>query len=49
MVPFAVSRGCGAVGMGCKVVEFDNPFVGTGGHLFLLAAWMLRQRTQDEF
>jgi hypothetical protein len=32
MVPFAVSSGCGAVGMGCKVVKFDNPFVRTGGH-----------------
>jgi hypothetical protein len=32
MVPFAMGSGCGGVGVGCKIVEFDNPFVRTGGH-----------------
>jgi hypothetical protein len=32
MVPFAMGSGCGAVGMGSKVVEFYKPFVRTGGH-----------------
>jgi hypothetical protein len=32
MVPFAVRSGCSAVGMGCKVVEFNKPFVRAGGH-----------------
>jgi hypothetical protein len=32
MVPFAVGSGRGGVGMGCKVVEFYDSFVRTGGH-----------------
>jgi hypothetical protein len=33
MVPFAVGGGCGGMCMGCKVVEFYDSFVRTGGHL----------------
>jgi hypothetical protein len=32
MVSFAMSSGCGVVGMGGKVVEFYDSFVSTGGH-----------------